>query len=347
MTSLTPRETLPDSARLLLSQIEARHGPPGADPLAPSLSSLSIQAHTASKDAPKSQSTIWKNICNLGRLRAAHNVFVGVCTKRLGFKDLEITLIGRDGGPWNGSQQPWPLERTMTIIPKPHTWMFERLKQRDAEFLLLQKKHLYVHAETQLILHLARLGIAAEDISQCYLGGSRQACVLCQMFLSSQGFRNRGCHGTIYPQWTVPRTTALKAHFAKSIAKSVRSVQDKVQVALQKTNEPSLNFFNQRPESVVGSHFGTISSSKTASSSSQKQDLPTLTQLLVSSLYCSSDTFPIHRCSQDLQEEPCDSRMEVSTFRTVSIPLTVALTGVPLTNISIANPSTTESSSNS
>ncbi len=76
-------------------------------------------------------------------------------------------------------------------------------------FTGLQNNELPTHAQMQMVIHLLKSSIGFDEIFS-YFGCSRLSCFMCHAFLKSCGkLEVRGCHGMLYPKWTIAITSDL------------------------------------------------------------------------------------------------------------------------------------------
>ncbi|KAG6328330.1 hypothetical protein ID866_10759, partial [Astraeus odoratus] len=156
----------------------------------------------------------------LGRLRSCYGTLIDGAQNIPGFTNLSVILV-RNAPPIRPSTLP-PLTDAMeclglTLSPASiRKFVSTKLSVAHAEknFKRLQKtsrKRLSVHAELQLVLHVAKtmdVDTMNKEVYP-YLGCSKLSCFLCASFLKSFGlngasFRTRGCHGRAYRLWSLP-----------------------------------------------------------------------------------------------------------------------------------------------
>lgn len=91
-----------------------------------------------------------------------------------------------------------------------------------------------VHAEVQLVNFYRRQPGATLATLYPYIGCSKKACFMCQLFLAfcNMKLRNRGCHGTISNvPWTVPCTMA--PHLDKELAKMTAIIVERIKTVIR------------------------------------------------------------------------------------------------------------------
>lgn len=77
----------------------------------------------------------------------------------------------------------------------------------ERKFAEFQRQKTHVHAEMQLVFHMATEGIAGVHP---YIGTSKLPCVLCAEFLKMDGtFSSQKSHEHLYTKWTMPRIDRL------------------------------------------------------------------------------------------------------------------------------------------
>jgi len=97
----------------------------------------------------------------------------------------------------------------------------QSFKERRRE---ASSKPLSVHAEIQLVFHIAKTigSLATMKEVYPYIGCSKLCCFLCYVFILSFGqggslFRIRGCHGKVYPSWSLPNADGLQENMATEL----------------------------------------------------------------------------------------------------------------------------------
>lgn len=91
-----------------------------------------------------------------------------------------------------------------------------------------QKTQPTVHAELQLVLHVAKEKTRYESAKILpYIGLSKYSCSLCGKFLDGHGgYRTRGCHSKIYSGWTVSKTTCHCQEDVDQISSALKDVEN-------------------------------------------------------------------------------------------------------------------------
>ena len=145
-------------------------------------------------------------------------------------------------------QQAWnSLNLPPHTDPQTIKWMshYDATFQRDCGMRLR-----LVHAEVQLVDFYRRQPNATPSILHPYIGCSKKACFMCQLFLDvcKLKLRNRGCHGIISKiPWTVPCTPA--PHLDEELAKMTAFIVERISTVLR---SPQPHLFPQR-QSEIGS----------------------------------------------------------------------------------------------
>jgi hypothetical protein len=167
---------------------------------------------------------IWKSILWMGQLKAIGGTLVKAATKITSFQNITIYPVDE---AW--SERSWlPLDQILTNVgisaaslPQVLGPKFIRgeAEQRIQE---LQGKLRFEHAEVRLLLYLLKNCYDSIKDVLPYMGCSKQSCFLCSKFLVLQGkFSSRGCHGRLYPRWTIPPTAGLPPPVVDKLVESV------------------------------------------------------------------------------------------------------------------------------
>lgn len=106
----------------------------------------------------------------------------------------------------------------------------QSFKERGRE---ASSKPLSVHAEIQLVFHIAKTIGSLVTMKEIYpyIGCSKLCCFLCYVFILSFGqggslFRIRGCHGKVYPSWSLPNADRLQENMATELYSALRKTLD-------------------------------------------------------------------------------------------------------------------------
>ncbi|KAI6137114.1 hypothetical protein F5141DRAFT_69395 [Pisolithus sp. B1] len=175
----------------------------------------------------------------MGRLRSCYHTLVAAAETVPGFVNLSINLVGKP-----------PCHRFPRILPSLDS-VFKRLglplnsatvrnyvggttiDTVQQDFGRAQEKSrlwtFATHAEIQLAFYIAQKSHPKTMIEEFYpyIGCSKLCCFLCFTFLRFFGkrspfFRVRGCHGRVYPQWSLPETDGLHADMCMELHLALR-----------------------------------------------------------------------------------------------------------------------------
>ncbi|KAI5983585.1 hypothetical protein EDD15DRAFT_1859279 [Pisolithus albus] len=161
----------------------------------------------------------------MGRLRSGYHTLVAAAETIPGFVNLSIRLVNKP-----------PRHQFLQILP-PLDSLFGRLRlplnsttvreyvgdttiaAAREEFGKLQAKSRIQtrhHAEIQLVFYIAQETYPKAMTKEFYpyIGCSKLCCFLCFTFLRFFGqrspfFKVRGCHGRVFPRWSLPETSGL------------------------------------------------------------------------------------------------------------------------------------------
>lgn len=144
---------------------------------------------------------LWSKICFLARMQTAFHTFLLAARHLSSFDQLEIKFVRRD------------------ILPQ----------QSDGS-----KQERNVHAEVQLTIYHSR-SCSPSGAVFGYLGCSKRSCWLCDRFLGyHRVFVTRGCHGKMYPDWTVPKVSDLRDSDAvQRIVEGLHKTQQEMELLIQ------------------------------------------------------------------------------------------------------------------
>jgi len=115
-----------------------------------------------------------------------------------------------------------------------------------AKFAKKRKQHAHVHAEVQLLFHLAKNRI--QDMFP-YVGASKLPCVLCATLLKVEGKLDcRKSHDHFYEKWMVPEIETLPRDIRQDMWGVIARLRDSLRVTLLSQSAKGGDF---RPESTV------------------------------------------------------------------------------------------------
>ncbi len=161
----------------------------------------------------------------VGRARTSYHTFLAAAFRFPSFQKIELILV-----------PPVATESRVTgtlKIPLPEdikdcheaSETAKNIADIIARYDELCGKPLHVHAEIGLLFHLLRQGFTFSKVYP-YIGISKQSCFLCNHILLDVGiFRNRGCHGDLETQWTLPRSFELSSEHSERIFLSFLKLQ--------------------------------------------------------------------------------------------------------------------------
>jgi hypothetical protein len=116
----------------------------------------------------------------------------------------------------------------------------------EAKFAKTQTQHPHVHAEIQLLFHLATNKIMGVIT---YVGASKLPCVLCATVLQIEGTLTcRISHDHLYPRWMVPDLKTLPRDVRSRVWTVIARLRETLRATLLFVPEKGRNF---RPESTV------------------------------------------------------------------------------------------------
>ena len=168
----------------------------------------------------RSANRLVQDIAFLGRIKSAHLTFLKCLEAFPHFARLEILPRTSVDAPQEIRQREskrLSLASTLQLVGlspsapiiKAHvhqTWSLEHVTNK---FEYLQNARLFTHAEVQIVLLLMKFGYCFDSIFP-YIGCSKLSCFLCNTFLQKCGnLQTRGCHGRLFPKWTIPRTSGI------------------------------------------------------------------------------------------------------------------------------------------
>ena len=159
----------------------------------------------------------------VGRIRTCYETFLEAAVQFPSFQQFELIFIAPST---LASRVP-----RMSRIRFPedfegsHGTSVKNMANMKARYEALCAKRLHVHAEIGLLFHLLGNG---SDLARAfrYIGISKLSCFLCHHMLLGVGiFRNRGCHGVLETQWTLPRSFDLNSDYCERVFSSFMKLQ--------------------------------------------------------------------------------------------------------------------------
>lgn len=154
----------------------------------------------------------WSSLLYLTRIYFAAVILLRFATE-LGFESIKFESIPAVKPSTSGTSHTRSLTEVMASLgfsALPRSWQkFFSHSERADHFAQVARQTKSVHAEVQLILHVAntlRDGRRPTKGPFAYIGCSKKCCFLCELFCKSHGtFEVRGTHKTVFPLWALPR----------------------------------------------------------------------------------------------------------------------------------------------
>ncbi|KAI5997799.1 hypothetical protein F5J12DRAFT_329143 [Pisolithus orientalis] len=251
-------------------------------------------------------SRLLSDIDFLGRLRSCYYTLVEAAETIPGFANLSIMLVDKPAShnlppalPSLDDLFKWlglPLNPA-TVQKFVGDMTIATVRQ---DFLKLQRKAFFqtlaTHAEIQLVFYIAQR-MHPETVTKefhPYIGCSKLCCFLCFTFLRFFGqygpfFKVRGCHGRVYPLWSLPDADGLHVdmcmelylalrktlgHMSREMTRAVAtSPHHKVESSAGITDDysvPSSYIHDYHAELTIQSKFHALRAALAAKSSSDK-----------------------------------------------------------------------------
>ncbi|KAJ7600425.1 hypothetical protein C8J56DRAFT_1156816 [Mycena floridula] len=168
---------------------------------------------------------LWVGLCWMGQLETARRTFVDIARRK--WRSHTITIeCSRETFRPSIPPSPLTLRETISRIssvigrrPESHP------RDSTSDFMAVQRKERHVHAEIQMLLLLLQKEIVM-DGSALYLGCSKRSCFLCWHLLQKyRGATTRGCHGRLFPRWTIPSVIGLTSRTVERLKAAVQDLQ--------------------------------------------------------------------------------------------------------------------------
>ncbi|KAK3046078.1 hypothetical protein LTR09_012416 [Extremus antarcticus] len=151
-------------------------------------------------------------------------------------------------------------ERLGVAITIPAIKAYTSKLRAEDKFAAVQKERKYVHAEVQLLFHLAGSGITGV---YPYIGTSKLPCVLCAELLKAEGtLKCRQSHEHLYTKWMVPEIKTLPREAEQRMWVAIDKMKEAFRLHLLSPPQKGSPF---RPQSTVD--ITTESNSETEGSS--------------------------------------------------------------------------------
>ncbi|KAI6020958.1 hypothetical protein BKA83DRAFT_4494776 [Pisolithus microcarpus] len=174
----------------------------------------------------------------MGRLRSGYHTLIAAAETIPGFVNLSIKLVNKP--PHHRFLQILPpLDSLFRCLGLPLNSTTVREYVGDTtiaaarkDFKKLQEKSMIrtrYHAEIQLVFYIAQ-GTHPKTMTKefyPYIGCSKLCCFLCFTFLRFFGqrspfFKVRGCHGRVFPRWSLPETNGLHLNMCMELLLALR-----------------------------------------------------------------------------------------------------------------------------
>jgi hypothetical protein len=188
-------------------------------------------------------------LCLAGKVSSACHTFAEVTTKLwrgYTFKINSLRVPSPAHVPKERLNVLSALERAG--VPDGHL-VIQDIKNRpgtEAKFAKAQTQLPHVHAEIQLLFHLATNKIMG---ASTYVGASKLPCVLCATVLEIEGMLTcRMSHDHLYPRWMVPDIKTLPRDVRSRFWTVIAKLRETLRTTLLFVPEKGRNF---RPESTV------------------------------------------------------------------------------------------------
>lgn len=165
-------------------------------------------------------------------VKSAHLVAAGSSLKRrldaLGYtKDLTERKEVRQT---QALANYWRVCLRLTAVARRYPRPFSSLTIRSLARDPASSKTRNVHAEVQLLYHHE---LETQAISPRFIGASKKACFLCDVFLRAYGgYGVSGTHGELYKRWTVPERNGMNSAVLAHIQRAIQTVSKDIDHAL-------------------------------------------------------------------------------------------------------------------
>ncbi|KAI6022501.1 hypothetical protein BKA83DRAFT_1211161 [Pisolithus microcarpus] len=183
--------------------------------------------------------TLLSDVHFLGRLRSCYHTLVEAAETIHGFANLSIMLV--DKPPSHNLPPMLPsldilfkwLNLPLNLVTVQKYVGDTTIATLQQDFGKLQGRSMFqtlaTHAEIQLVFYISQrtnLETMTKEFYP-YIGCSKLCCFLCYTFLRSFGqrgpfFKVRGCHGRVYPSWSLPEAGGLHADMCMELCLALR-----------------------------------------------------------------------------------------------------------------------------
>ena len=188
-------------------------------------------------------------LCLVGKIASACHTFVQAATKIWpGYTFKIISLqVPSPARVLKGSANILSAMREVGVPSNhPVAQAYNNNPEAMAKFAKKRKQHAYVHAEVQLLFHLAKSRI--QDMFP-YVGASKLPCVLCATLLKVEGKLDcRKSHDHFHEKWMVPEIETLPHDIRQDMWVVIARLRDSLRVTLLSQPAKGGDF---RPESTV------------------------------------------------------------------------------------------------
>lgn len=183
----------------------------------------------------------------VGRIRTCYYTFLEVAFRFPSFQEVDLVCTAPstlESRVPKSLRIPFPED-----LKKFHGASDESVKKSAkiiARYNALCAKRLHVHAEIGLLFHLLEKGSNLSRVFP-YIGISKRSCFLCHhMLLGVDVFENRGCHGVLETQWTLPRSFELSSNYGERVFVSFLKLQ---KLVTERSRTLKTTRINRRPQS--------------------------------------------------------------------------------------------------
>ena len=183
----------------------------------------------------------------VGRIRTCYYTFLEVAFRFPSFQEIDLvctTPSTLESRVPKSLRIPFPED-----LKESHGASDESVKKTAkiiARYDALCAKRLHVHAEIGLLFHLLENGSNLSRVFP-YIGISKLSCFLCHQMLLGVGiFKNRGCHGVLETQWTLPRSFELSSGYGERVFVSFMKLQ---KLVAERSRILKTTRINRKPQS--------------------------------------------------------------------------------------------------
>jgi len=172
---------------------------------------------------------MWDCLCGLSRIIQLHETIIHAVGHTSYIASLRViclskpTITEQTGRDDDGDQfELTTFDAVMQYldIKSEQDAVYNRVEENLAiELAKRQKLYHMVHAEVQIMCYLVKEGLLEQTFG--YLGSSKHACFMCNLFCKSFGVETRGCDYDQYSVWKMPALSHLNS---AQVAKLVKAI---------------------------------------------------------------------------------------------------------------------------